>query len=304
LNEIISDSIDSINEDLVRKKFSLVGVDETPIWTGSPTFLSYYPRYFLAAIIFLTHLIFYRVAVTVYAEGKEGIFYTLLRIIDQLFDLIDVFAFIIVMLLIARINYFLNISTSNFKTTLFLLIIGLFPSIWYMTNVIDWILLLLGKEGLNIPEWFDTWFLALGIINTIIFLIYTLISQFSYSYLITEKNIFIKRKILFIYNSITIFSLDELANLKTQTSYFGKIMGYGNILPISKEDLEIQPKVKIERVGFQKVIHIIKLFISYKRVKKESHTTPSECLFGIRKPMAVYELANELMDKNNAEIEI
>jgi hypothetical protein len=304
LNEIISDSIDSINEDLVRKKFSLVGVDETPIWTGSPTFLSYYPRYFLAAIIFLTHFIFYRVAVTVYAEGKEGIFYTLLRIIDQLFDLIDVFAFIIVMLLIARINYFLNISTSNFKTTLFLLIIGLFPSIWYMTNVIDWILLLLGKEGLNIPEWFDTWFLALGIINTIIFLIYTLISQFSYSYLITEKNIFIKRKILFIYNSITIFSLDELANLKTQTSYFGKIMGYGNILPISKEDLEIQPKVKIERVGFQKVIHIIKLFISYKRVKKESHTTPSECLFGIRKPMAVYELANELMDKNNAEIEI
>lgn len=304
MNEIISDSIDSINEDLVRKKFSLVGVDETPIWTGSPTFLSYYPRYFLAAIIFLTHFIFYRVAVTVYAEGKEGIFYTLLRIIDQLFDLIDVFAFIIVMLLIARINYFLNISTSNFKTTLFLLIIGLFPSIWYMTNVIDWILLLLGKEGLNIPEWFDTWFLALGIINTIIFLIYTLISQFSYSYLITEKNIFIKRKILFIYNSITIFSLDELANLKTQTSYFGKIMGYGNILPISKEDLEIQPKVKIERVGFQKVIHIIKLFISYKRVKKESHTTPSECLFGIRKPMAVYELANELMDKNNAEIEI
>ena len=304
MNEIISDSIDSINEDLVRKKFSLVGVDETPIWTGSPTFLSYYPRYFLAAIIFLTHLIFYRVAVTVYAEGKEGIFYTLLRIIDQLFDLIDVFAFIIVMLLIARINYFLNISTSNFKTTLFLLIIGLFPSIWYMANVIDWILLLLGKEGLNIPEWFDTWFLGLGIINTIIFLIYTLISQFSYSYLITEKNIFIKRKILFIYNSITIFSLDELANLKTQTSYFGKIMGYGNILPISKEDLEIQPKVKIERVGFQKVIHIIKLFISYKRVKKESHTTPSECLFGIRKPMAVYELANELMDKNNAEIEI
>lgn len=304
MNEIISDSIDSINEDLVRKKFSLVGVDETPIWTGSPTFLSYYPRYFLAAIIFLTHFIFYRVAVTVYAEGKEGIFYTLLRIIDQLFDLIDVFAFIIVMLLIARINYFLNISTSNFKTTLFLLIIGLFPSIWYMTNVIDWILLLLGKEGLNIPEWFDTWFLGLGIINTIIFLIYTLISQFSYSYLITEKNIFIKRKILFIYNSITIFSLDELANLKTQTSYFGKIMGYGNILPISKEDLEIQPKVKIERVGFQKVIHIIKLFISYKRVKKELHTTPSECLFGIRKPMAVYELANELMDKNNAEIEI
>jgi hypothetical protein len=39
-------------------------------------------------------------------------------------------------------------------------------------------------------------------------------------------------------------------------------------------------------------------------VKKELHTTPSECLFGIRKPMVVYELANELMDENNPEIEI
>ncbi len=304
MNEIVSDSIDSINEDLARKKFSLVDVDETPIWMGSPTFLSYSPRYVLTAIIFLTHFIFYRVAVTVYAEGKEGIFYTFLRLIDQLFDLIDVFAFIIVMLLIARINHFINISTSNFKTTLFLLVIGLVPSIWYMANVIDWILLLLGKEGLNIPEWFDTWFLGLGIINAIIFLIYTLISQFSYSYLITEKNIFIKRKILFFYNSITVFSLDELANLKTQISFLGKIMGYGNILPIAKEDLEIEPQVKIERVGFQKVIHIIKLFISYKRVKKELQKAPSECLFGVRKPMMVYELANELMDENNAEIEI
>ena len=304
MNEIVSDSIDSINEDLARKKFSLVDVDETPIWMGSPTFISYSPRYVLAAIIFLTHFIFYRVAVTVYAEGKEGIFYTFLRIIDQLFDLIDVFAFIIVMLLIARINHFINISTSNFKTTLFLLVIGLVPSIWYMTNVIDWILLLLGKEGLNIPEWFDTWFLALGIINTIIFLIFALISQFSYSYLITEKNIFIKRKILFFYNSITVFSLDELVNLKTQISFLGKIMGYGNILPIAEENLEIQSKVKIKRAGFQKVIHIIKLLISYKIVRKELMKPPSECIFGVRRPMRVYELASELMDENNTETEI
>ena len=304
MNEIISDSRDSINEDLARKKFSLVGVDETPIWMGSPTFLSYYPRYVLAAIIFLTHFIFYRVAVTVYAEGKEGIFYTLLRIIDQLFDLIDVFAFIIVMLLIARINHFLNISTSNFKTTLFLLIIGFIPSTWYIINIIDWILLLLGKEGLNVPEWFDTWFLALGIINTTIFLIYTVTSQFSYSYLITDKNIYIRRKILFFYNSITVFSLDELVNLKTYMPYFGKIMGYGNILPIAEENLEIQSKVKIKRAGFQKVIHIIKLLISYKIVRKELMKPPSECIFGVRRPMRVYELASELMDENNTETEI
>jgi len=208
------------------------------------------------------------------------------------------------MLFVARINHFLNISTSNLRTTFFLIFIGLIPSFWYMANIIDWLLVVLGKEALNIPEWFDEWFLALGIINSLIFLFYTVISQFSYSYLITDKKIHIRKKILYFYNSITVITLDELVNLKTQVSFMGKIIGYGNILPIIEEDLEIKPKVRIERGGFQKVIHIIKLFFFYKRAKKELSMTPSDCLFGVKKPMAVYELASELMDNNNVEIEI
>ena len=86
--------------------------------------------------------------------------------------------------------------------------------------------------------------------------------------------------------------------------YFGKIMGYGNILPIAEENLEIQSKVKIKRAGFQKVIHIIKLLIYYKIVRKELIKPPSECIFGVRRPMRVYELASELMDENNTETEI
>ena len=304
MNQLVSEPIDLIDEELARKKFSLSDIDEIPMWMGSPTFLSYSPKYILAAIVFFIHFIFYRAAVTLYAEGKEGIGYTFLRIIDQLFDLIDIFAFIIVMLFIARINHFLNISTSNLRTTFFLIMIGLIPSFWYITNIIDWLLVVLGKEALNVPEWFDEWFLVLGIINSLIFLFYTVISQFSYSYLITDKKIRIRKKILFFYNSITVFTLDELVNLKTQISFMGKIIGYGNILPITEEDFEIKPKVKIERGGFHKLIHIIKLFFFHKRAKKELPMTPSDCLFGVKKPMVVYELASELMDNNNVEIEI
>ena len=304
MNQLVSEPIDLIDEELARKKFSLSDIDEIPMWMGSPTFLSYSPKYILAAIIFFIHFIFYRAAVTFYAEGKDGIGYTFLRIIDQLFDLIDIFAFIIVMLFIARINHFLNISTSNLRTTFFLIMIGLIPSFWYITNIIDWLLVVLGKEALNVPEWFDEWFLVLGIINSLIFLFYTVISQFSYSYLITDKKIRIRKKILFFYNSITVFTLDELVNLKTQISFMGKIIGYGNILPITEEDFEIKPKVKIERGGFHKLIHIIKLFFFHKRAKKELPMTPSDCLFGVKKPMVVYELASELMDNNNVEIEI
>ena len=156
MNEIVSEFRDSIDEELVRRKFSSLNDDEIPVWMGSPTVLSYSPRYLLAVIIFSVHFIFYRVAVTIFAEGKEGFFYTFLRIIDQLFDLIDVFAFIIVMLFIARINHFLNISTSSLRTTFFLIIVGLIPSVWYIVNIIDWILVLIGREGINIPEWFGT----------------------------------------------------------------------------------------------------------------------------------------------------
>ena len=71
---------------------------------------------------------------------------------DQLFDLVDVFAFVFVMLIIARINHFLNISTSNVKISFFLIIVGIIPSIWFITNVIDWFLILIGENGLNIQN--------------------------------------------------------------------------------------------------------------------------------------------------------
>ena len=90
MNEIVSEFRDSIDEELVRRKFSSLNDDEIPVWMGSPTVLSYSPRYLLAVIIFSVHFIFYRVAVTIFAEGKEGFFYTFLRIIDQLFDFIKI----------------------------------------------------------------------------------------------------------------------------------------------------------------------------------------------------------------------
>jgi len=303
LSELLSESRDSINEELIRKNFSSIGDEEILIWFGSPTLFSYTPRYILSIIIFSVHFIFYRVATTVYAEGREGFLYIFLRFLDQLFDLVDVFAFVFVMLIIARINHFLNISTSNVKISVFLITVGLIPSIWFITNIIDWFLLLFGENSLNIPEWLDTWFLGLGVINSSIFLIYSVISQFSYSYLITDKNIYLKRKILF-YNSFTIIAIDEIVNVKAQMSSFGKILGYGNLLLITEKDTEIKSNSNIERNGIQKFFYILKILISYKRKRKELILKPSECFFGVKNPMLVYQLADEIIDNNSGEIEI
>ena len=303
LSELLSESRDSINEELIRKNFSSIGDEEILIWFGSPTLFSYTPRYILSIIIFSVHFIFYRVATTVYAEGREGFLYIFLRFLDQLFDLVDVFAFVFVMLIIARINHFLNISTSNVKISVFLSTVGLIPSIWFITNIIDWFLLLFGENSLNIPEWLDTWFLGLGVINSSIFLIYSVISQLSYSYLITDKNIYLKRKILF-YNSFTIIAIDEIVNVKAQMSSFGKILGYGNLLLITEKDTEIKSNSNTERNGIQKFFYVLKILISYKRQRKELILKPSECFFGVKNPMLVYQLADEIIDNNSGEIEI
>ena len=166
---------------------------------------------------------------TVYAEGQSGYLNTAIRIIDQLFDLIDVFAFIFVMIIFARINYFLNFTTSTKKTSLFLIFIGLIPSVWFIINIVDWVLLLIGREALNVPEWFDTWFLALGIINSSIIFAFSIISQFSYYYIMTDKNLYIQKRQLIFYKSHTSIAFEDLENLTTQQSIIGKLINIGNI---------------------------------------------------------------------------
>lgn len=299
MEDLISSFKSLIDEEKFRDNFSFISEDEVPIWEGKPTFSSYFPQYCLAFFVFLIHFCFYRVAVTVYAEGQSGYLNTAIRIIGQLFDLIDVFAFVVVMIIFARINYFLNFSTSTTKTSLFLVFIGLIPSVWFIINIIDWFLLLIGREALNVPEWFDTWFLALGIINGLIIFSFSIISQFSYSYIMTDKNLYIQRRKLIFYKSHTSIAFEDLENLITQQSIVGKLIGIGNILPILEINSDIPPKANDERNLIQKSAHIIKLLIFYKRSSKEIILPPSECFFGIKQPMVVYELANELIDMKN-----
>lgn len=300
LEDIISTFRGSVEPDVINKKFPLLSDDETPIWIGSPSFSSYLPRYILGISVFLIHFCFYRVADTVYAEGQAGYLNAFIRIIDQLFDLIDIFAFVFIMLIFARINYYLNITTSNIRTTLFLIFIGFIPSLWFIANIVDWFLLLIGKESLNIPEWFDTWFLFLGILNSSIIILFSIISQFSHTYLITDQNFHFRKTHLIFYQSYTSMSFEEFDNLKTQQSLIGKLIGFGNILPIVDSNKSIDSNVENNtKSTFEKLSYFFKSLLFYQRSGEEIMLPPSECLFGIKQPMLIYELANELIDIRN-----
>ncbi|DAC63907.1 MAG TPA: PH domain-containing protein, partial [Candidatus Poseidoniales archaeon] len=128
---------------------------------------------------------------------------------------------------------------------------------------------------------------------------FSIISQFSYSYVMTDKNLYIQRRQFIFYKSHINISFEDLENLITQQSIFGKLIGIGNVLPILKINSDVSPKVNNERTGIQNFIYVIKLLISYKRSSKEIILPPSECFFGIKQPMVIYELANELIDLEN-----
>lgn len=299
MDDLISSFRASIDEQDVKKKFPLISEDETPIWMGTPSFLSFTPRYLLAFFVFLIHFSFYLVAITDAAQGEEGYLSFIIRFLDILFDAVDVFAFVFVMLIFARLNFYLNVSTSTPQTTIYLLLIGLIPSIWFVINIIDWILYLVGQETLSIPEWLDTWFLVLGIVNGLILFISSLISQQSFSYLMTDQKLHFRKRNFIFYKSYNTIDFDELENIKTNQTILGKIFRFGDILPIMVHAPEIDSQTSTERSLPQKFFQIIKLLMFHKRQRKTILSPPSKCFFGIKSHMNLYELANELIDAKN-----
>mgnify|MGYP006134623133 FL=1 len=299
MDDLISSFRASIDEQDVKKKFPLISEDETPIWMGTPSFLSFTPRYLLAFFVFLIHFSFYLVAITDAAQGEEGYLSFIIRFLDVLFDAVDVFAFVFVMLIFARLNFYLNIATSTPQTTIYLVLIGLIPSIWFVINIIDWFLYLVGQETLSIPEWLDTWFLVLGIINGLILFISTLISQQSFSYLMTDQNLHFRKRNFIFYKSYNTIDFDELENIKTNQTILGKIFRFGDILPIMVYAPDIDSQTSTERTLPQKFFQIIKLLMFHKRQRKTILSPPSKCFFGIKSHMNLYELANELIDAKN-----
>ena len=299
MDDLISSFRASIDEQDVKKKFPLISEDETPIWMGTPSFLSFTPRYLLAFFVFLIHFSFYLVAITDAAQGEEGYLSFIIRFLDILFDAVDVFAFVFVMLIFARLNFYLNVSTSTPQTTIYLLLIGLIPSIWFVINIIDWFLYLVGQETLSIPEWLDTWFLVLGIVNGLILFISSLISQQSFSYLMTDQKLHFRKRNFIFYKSYNTIDFDELENIKTNQTILGKIFRFGDILPIIVHAPEIDSQTSTERSLPQKFFQIIKLLMFHKRQRKTILSPPSKCFFGIKSHMNLYELANELIDAKN-----
>ena len=297
-----------IDEESVRNDFPEITESEIPIWRGGPTTTSMADKYILAMLVLLVHFVFF-LGETLDSPEGEGQANFLLSISIWLIDVTGVTGFVFCMLLLTKINHFANFSTSGRWTTLWLLVASLIPIIWKMMDFIGWIAGFTGSEFSSpLPNWNFAWFAPLGLVSFIVMVTFTILYQRSFQYAITDKRIHIRQSFLYFETSAHGISYHKVENLKADPTILGRLLGYGNIHVITGSGVGLQveslaisaansSEIRESPAGKLKNLSSLLGVITVQRTRTVEATDPADCLYGIRRPMDVYRLINELMDE-------
>ena len=297
-----------IDEESVRNDFPEITESEIPIWRGGPTTTSMADKYILATLVLLVHVVFF-LGETLDSPEGEGQANFLLSISIWLIDVTGVTGFVFCMLLLTKINHFANFSTSGRWTTLWLLVTSLIPIIWKMMDFIGWIAGFTGSEFSSpLPNWNFAWFAPLGLVSFIVMVTFTILYQRSFQYAITDKRIHIRQSFLYFETSAHGISYHKVENLKADPTILGRLLGYGNIHVITGSGVGLQveslaisaansSEIRESPAGKLKNLSSLLGVITVQRTRTVEATDPADCLYGIRRPMDVYRLINELMDE-------
>ncbi len=310
MDEFIAKFKSKVNDDLIRSNFPEITDSETPVWHGSPSTISMADRYILAMVVFSVHVIFF---FGEWFENPENSTNNqLISVVIRLVDFTGIFGFVFIMLLLTKLNHYANFSTSGRWTTIFLFFSGIFPLLWQLLDFIEWISGFLDFGITNpLPNWNLLWFLPLGITSSSIMIIFTILYQKSFQYAITDKRIHIRKQFLYFDTSVHGISLQKVENLKADPTILGKIFGFGNVhivtgsgVGLQVESLGVSVGISDDgedentHTGIRRFFSILFGWLSIQRSRNVMATDPSNCLYGIKKPMEKYRLINELMDKN------
>ncbi len=306
----------------VRKAVPEMSSYEVPFYRSGPSFLSMFPRYVLVFLVFIIHMLFWWGA-TMNGPTGEGSLNSFLSILHGLSDLFGVTGFFILMLFITWCNNFVNFSTSGRWYTISLLLISLTPGFFFL----EWILtdgpagILIGLVGEApsgfLPDWNDSFYLYFGVAYSSVMFILTVMYQRAFTYVITDKQVYLKKEFLkFIDANSHAISLTKIENLKVERSLIGRILGYGSLHVITasgmglREDsvsigagaaTEVTDAATSQSSNF--IIRMIRLMfvvIRLQRTRVSVDLDPEDCFYGIRNPMDVYALVNELRTRPGA----
>ena len=296
-----------IDERSVRVAFPEMTDSETPIWAGSPSFFSMAGHYFLATLILVIHLMFFWAAEGPDVEG-EGQANFAIGIFKWILDVSGVLGFVVVLFAVAKINHYLNFSTSSRWTTTWLLLNGAIPLLMVVADLSGKVLGSFMDEIPDSPQWFQIYYLILGIFSSASMAALTVMYQRAFRYAITDRRIHIRKEFLYFNTSAHGISFDNIENLKVAPSIIGKALGFGNVHMVTASGIGLREDESgigaglvanadsISSEGGRSLTRAAFGWISAQRQRTTVDQDPEDCLYGIRSPMRIYRLINELVD--------
>ena len=299
-----------VSERLMKKLNLVAGESITSDSVYRPAPLSFTSRYILAFGVLLVHLLFWWF--DKFSADSDAA--AVVEVLSGFFGF-GVTSFVFAMLLLIWMNRFLNVSTSGTVYTMALLLITLAPFLYFLDS------LLAGDESalpglisfLEIDaydksmlpgEWSP---LIFGIVWFALLISIVEYNRRTYTYGVSDKAIIMKRDFFFTRNQRRIL-YDNISDINLEQGVFGTLFRFGNVVPVTESGFGLnidsggaaEAAVAVAAVdgvaGEEKklnpIIRFLKFFIvlaMLQRKKKGLTRDPDHCLFGVRKPQAVYD---------------
>ena len=309
MSEFIEQFKSSIDKDTARSNFPEITESETLIWMGGPATSSMADKYILSILVLVVHIAFFLGELLDTPEG-EGRANFVLSVVIWVINTTGVLGFVICMLILTKFNHYANFSTSGKWTTSWLLICCIVPLSWKIMDVVEWIGGLLGFGFASpLPTWNYSWFVPLGLLSFLVMVSLTVLYQRSFRYAVTDKRIHIRQSFLYFETSAHGISYNKVENLKADPTILGRILGFGNIHVVTGSGVGLQveslgasagvsPEITESPGDNMRISSFLLGWITLQRHRTVESSDPADCLYGIKRPMDVYRLINELMDAN------
>ena len=299
--------LSTIDEPRVRTVFPEMTDSETPVWVGSPCFFSMAGHYVLAMAVLGIHLLFFWASEGGEIVEGEGLV-SAIGGLKWALDVTGVLGFVVVLFSVAKINHYLNFSTSSRWITAWLILNGTIPLLIVLADISGKVLATYTDGFIDVPEWLQTYYLALGVVSSGSMTMLTVLYQRAFRYAITDRRIHIRKQFLYFDTSAHGISFSNIENLKVDPSIIGRFLGFGNLHVVTasgiglREDeigvgaglvADVDSMLPDRRRG---LVRSAFGWVSAQRQRTTVDQNPEDCIYGVRDPLLLYRLINELID--------
>ncbi len=324
MGEAIEHYLARTNTEKARAAIHEMSEYEHPIYLSGPTMISMTGKYTLAMMVLGIHLLFYWGEAMSAPSGNEGAAQWL-ALLHATVGLLGISGFFIAMLILTKINHFINFSTSGRWFTFSLVLISITPGIFFLEQQLTEGLLatIIGFVGEApksfIPiDWSPSLYLLFGIGFTIMLLFLTEFYRRAFIYAITDKQVYLNKEFLRVLDSSShVISLEHVENLKVERGLIGRLANIGNVhlitasgLGIRQDSVEVGGGIAASVISddsskptnpVMKVIRLVVAMIKFQRTRSTVDDNPEDCFFGVKNPVMVQKLVNELRTMPESE---